>query len=62
MSWLDRYRFKLYIRQSIWIFPALSIVVGLIAVILLHGIERTMGWELTVSQETARLVMSTVAT
>ena len=62
MSWLDRYRFKLYIRHSIWIFPALSIVVGLIAVILLHRIERTMGWELTVSQETARLVMSTVAT
>ena len=62
MSWLDRYRFKLYIRHSIWIFPALSIVVGLIAVILLHRIERTMGWELTVSQETARLVMSSVAT
>jgi len=62
MSWLDRYRFKLYIRHSIWIFPALSIVIGLIAVMLLHRIERTMGWELTVSQETARLVMSTVAT
>src|SRR5688500_15066449 len=62
MSWLDPYRFKLYIRHSIWIFPALSIVVGLIAVMLLHRIERTMGWELTVSQETARLVMSTVAT
>ncbi len=62
MSWLDRYRLRLYIRQSIWIFPALGIVVGLIAVMLLHRIERTMGWELTVSQETARLVMSTVAT
>lgn len=62
MSWLDRYRFKLYIRYSIWLFPALSIVVGLIAVMLFHRIERTMGWELTVSQETARVVMATVAT
>jgi uncharacterized membrane protein len=62
MSWLDRYRFRLYLRHSIWIFPALSMVMGLIAVTLLHRIERTMGWELTVSQETARLVMSTVAT
>ena len=61
MSWLDRYRLKLYVRQSIWIFPALSIVVGLLAVILLHRVERTMGWELTVSQETARTVMSTIA-
>jgi uncharacterized membrane protein len=62
MSWLDRYRFRLYLRHSIWIFPALSMVMGLIAVTLLHRIERAMGWELTVSQETARLVMSTVAT
>ena len=61
MSWLDRYRMKLYVRQSIWIFPALSIVLGLLAVILLHRVERTMGWELTVSQETARTVMSTIA-
>jgi uncharacterized membrane protein len=61
MSWLDRYRLKLYVRQSIWIFPALSIVLGLLAVVLLHRVERTMGWELTVSQETARTVMSTIA-
>ncbi len=61
MSWLDRYRLKLYVRQSIWIFPALSIVLGLLAVILLHRVERTMGWELTVSQETARTVMGTIA-
>ena len=61
MSWLDRYRFKLYFRNSIWIFPALSIFVGLIAVILLHRLERSLGWELDISQETARLVMSTVA-
>src|SRR5688572_10326393 len=61
MSWLDRYRFRLYIRHSIWIFPAMTIVLGLLAVILLHRVERTMGWELTVSQETARTVMSTIA-
>jgi|SRR5687767_106778 len=61
MSWLDRYSFRLYVRNSIWIFPALSIVVGLIGVILLHRLERELGWELDVSQETARTVMSTVA-
>jgi uncharacterized membrane protein len=61
MSWLDRYRCKLYLRTSIWIFPALSIVVGLIAVILLHRLDRSLGWELDVSQETARMIMSTIA-
>jgi uncharacterized membrane protein len=61
MSWLDRYRFKFYLRTSIWIFPALSIVVGLIAVTLLHRLDRSLGWELDVSQETARLIMSTIA-
>ena len=61
MSWLDRYRFKLYVRNSIWMFPALSIVVGLIVVTLLHQVERTMGWELNISPETARMIMGTVA-
>ena len=61
MSWLDRYRFQLYVRNSIWLFPALSIVVGLIAVTLLHQVDRTLGWELSISPETARMIMSTVA-
>ena len=61
MSWLNRYRFRLYVRNSIWMFPALSIIVGLIAVTLLHQVERTLGWELNVSPETARIIMGTVA-
>ncbi len=61
LNWLDRYRLRLYVRNSIWIFPALSIAVGLLLVILLHRLERALGWELDVSQETARMVMSTIA-
>ena len=36
MSWLDRHRLKLYVRNSIWVFPVLNIVAGLIAVALLY--------------------------
>jgi len=61
MSWLDRYRLRLYVRNSIWMFPAISILVGLIVVTLLHRVELALGWELNISQETARMVMSTVA-
>jgi uncharacterized membrane protein len=43
----------MYIRNSIWIFPALSIALGLLAVRLLTSLDRTIGWEINVSRETA---------
>lgn len=61
MSWLDRYRFKLYVRNSIWIFPVLSIFAGLITVVLLNRIEVALGWTMNLRRETAQLVMSAVA-
>jgi uncharacterized membrane protein len=61
MGWLLRYRIKLYIRNSIWFFPALSIVAGLVTVALLTRYERAQGWEMKVSRETARAIMGTVA-
>ena len=61
MSWLDRHRLKLYVRNSIWVFPALCIFAGLIAVLLLNRIDRAFGWELNVGADTARTVMGTVA-
>jgi uncharacterized membrane protein len=51
----------MYFRNSIWIFPALSIVAGLVAVALLNYYERAQGWEMNVSRETARTVMGTIA-
>jgi uncharacterized membrane protein len=61
MSWLQRYRIRLYVRNSLWILPALSIVLALIAVRLLTGLELAMGWRGNISTETARTIMSTVA-
>src|SRR3954464_10691771 len=51
----------MYMRNSIWIFPTLSIVAGLLAVRLLTSLDRTLGREINVSRETARAVMGTVA-
>jgi uncharacterized membrane protein len=61
MSWLDRHRLKLYIRNSIWVFPVLSIVAGLIAVALLNRIDLALGWQINLGPDTARTVMGTVA-
>lgn len=61
MSWLDRHRLKLYVRNSIWVFPAVCILAGLISVSLLNRIDRAFGLELNLSADTARTVMSTVA-
>lgn len=61
MSWLRRYRVRLYIRNSLWVFPALGIVAGLVTVRLLVYFDRAFGWELSISSETARAIMGTVA-
>ena len=61
MNWCDKYRFKLYVRNSIWIFPVLSIAAGLIAVMLLNKIDRAFGLEMKLGPDTAHAVMGTVA-
>jgi uncharacterized membrane protein len=61
MSWLMRYRMRLYVRNSIWLFPAVSIVAGLVSVALLTRVDRAFGWEMRVGLDTARTITSTVA-
>jgi uncharacterized membrane protein len=61
MTWLNRHRLKLYVVNSIWIVPTLSILAGLAAVILLNRIDRALGWEMNLGADTAQNVMGTVA-
>lgn len=61
MSWLTRYRLKLYFRHSIWIFPVLSIAVALITVAVLNRVERALGLTMQISPDTARTVIGTIA-
>src|SRR5215203_1508711 len=61
MNWLWLYRFRLYISTSIWVFPALSLVAGLVAVALLWRFEAAYGWQMSVSRETAAAIMGTIA-
>src|SRR4051812_5914792 len=61
MNWLFQYRVRLYVRNSLWILPAISIVVALVGARALIALELAMGWRATVSPDTGRLIMSTVA-
>ena len=61
MSWIQRYRLRLYFHNSIWILPALSIPVALVTVSQLTRYERAVGSHIDISTETARAIMSTVA-
>src|ERR1044072_5400410 len=61
MNWLLRYRIKLYINNSIWLFPVVSIAVALVAAKFMTQYENALGWHTNISPETARLVMSTIA-
>src|ERR1044072_4929147 len=61
MSWLDRHRLNLYVRNSIWVFPVLSIFAGLLVVALFNRIDRALGLEMKLNVDSARTVMGTVA-
>jgi uncharacterized membrane protein len=61
MNWLQRYRLRHYLRNSLWILPAVAIVAALIGASLLTRWEQAWDSPASISVETARIVMSTVA-
>lgn len=61
MSWLTRHNLKLYLRNSIWILPVVSIFAGLLMVSAVNRIDSALAWELSLKPDTARTVIGTVA-
>jgi uncharacterized membrane protein len=61
MTWLQRYRVRYYITNSIWILPLASMIAALVIVPLLHGIEESLDWVSDMSPETDRTVLGTMA-
>lgn len=61
MNWRQRYHFRLYVRNSLWIMPALSIVAAMLAVSLLTRYEQAIGSQTSIDPENVRVIMSTVA-
>jgi uncharacterized membrane protein len=61
MTWLQRYRVRHYLRNSIWVFPVLSALAAIFIVRVLHRIEQELGWESSVDPSTAIAVLGTMA-
>jgi uncharacterized membrane protein len=61
MTWLQRYRVRHYVKNSIWILPVLSMVAAVGAVRLFHWLEVTMGWQPSAYADTAQAVLGTMA-
>lgn len=45
MNWIQRYKLRHYIRNSIWILPVSGMVAALVSVQILHRIEEHAGWQ-----------------
>jgi len=61
MTWLQRYRVRHYVANSIWLLPLVSMVAALGAVRILHWADESMGWQSGFHPDTARAVLGTMA-
>jgi uncharacterized membrane protein len=61
MNWLQRYRVRHYVRNSIWILPALGMVAALAFIRLLFWIDQMLQWESGFQPDSARALLSTLA-
>lgn len=61
MTWLLRHRVRQYLQDSIWLLPALAMVLALVAVRFLHRLEESMGWGTSLDPDSARAVLGMLA-
>ena len=61
MTWLQRYRVREFVRNSVWFGPVLGMVVALLAIRGLVWLDRELGWESQTSADTVRAVLGTLA-
>src|SRR6476659_2969606 len=61
MTWLQRYRLLNYVKNTIWIYPVATMVLGTVMVRLLHWFEEAMGWHTNLDPETTRAVLGALA-
>ncbi len=61
MTWLQRYRLRHYLRNSIWVYPVLALFAGLLLARLLIRWETDLGWVGTMDADSVRSVLGTLA-
>src|SRR5262245_15055768 len=61
MTWLQRYRVRHYVRNSIWIVPVLALVLGIITFRLLSWLETSIDQDARLDADTMRAVLGALA-
>jgi uncharacterized membrane protein len=61
MTWLQRYRVRHYVSNSIWILPLLSMVAAIATARLLHWIDGRLGWETNLDPGPTQAVLGALA-
>ena len=61
MSWLTRQRVQLYLRNSMWLMPSISIVIALVFVRILHRIEVAFDLHSKFGRDIGIVVLGTIA-
>jgi len=61
VTWLQRYRVRHYVDNSIWIWPVLGMLAALLSSSVLHWIEKEMGLESSLNPQTAQAVLGSLA-
>jgi uncharacterized membrane protein len=61
MSWLQHYKLRHQIRNSVWILPVFGMVAALVSVNCLHWIEQRAGWKSSLDPAAALALFGTLA-
>ena len=57
MNWIQRYRVRQYVSNSIWVLPVLGVGAALVLVRILYWIDDTMGWRSSFDPDSATVVL-----
>jgi uncharacterized membrane protein len=60
VTWLERYRIRHYLQNSVVVLPVLGVVAAVVITWLIHSIERRMGLQSSLSVDTVRIVIGTL--
>jgi flagellar motor component MotA len=61
MKWLQAYRFRHFLRTSLWVVPALGMVAALVSIRVLVSIDQVFMGQSELDPESARALMGTLA-
>ena len=61
MTWLQSYKVRHYVRNSVWVLPVAGMVVAIVSVLGLHWVEQRAGWKASIDPAAALALFGTLA-